>query len=109
MWLVLSTSCVITTVLCCVGIGLYKLTILYPMNILPKFAVLHHLFSLIMLFSVDLQTINIEHTSFDAFCRRSIDNLMICMKLICFSMLVYKGIMLNIKLSVAGNVDFCQY
>ena len=36
MWIVLSTSCVITTDLCCVGIGLYKLTILYPKNIVSQ-------------------------------------------------------------------------
>ena len=31
------------------------------------------------------------------------------MKLICFGMFVCKPIMLNIKLSVAGNVDYCKY
>ena len=36
MLLVLSKSCVITTNLCCVGIGVYKLTILHPNNIVSQ-------------------------------------------------------------------------
>ena len=32
-----------------------------------------------------------------------------CINLMLFSVLIYKGIMLSIKLTVACNVDFCQY